>query len=252
MSGEITRSDAPGILAPGTVVRVIVPPDRSVRLGGGISLREGEEVLGLVRGASSKEGRVKYDIHSFGLTEALSDDGSALEADLARSLALSMDHAMNVPKSWVSEEEVDNLTARFDAALARRAAFDVLLAHQRPSVVEGKALLDRLHVSPTPEKLVTTEKGPTKEELGFISEDEEERTKRKRVVFPMGTPPAATDEFTAAAAEGIRDTHLCGLDPFQGVSRELLGRVAQQTDVLHALGCAAEAPLPSVRTFKVK
>ena len=52
------------------------------------------------------------------LTEALSGDGTALNPDLARSLSLSAEHSLaSIPKSWVSEEEVENLTARFDAAL---------------------------------------------------------------------------------------------------------------------------------------
>jgi hypothetical protein len=137
-----TSAGAGEELVVGFVVRVTIPEGSSFPLGGEFPLREGDELLGLVQQVAVRRAggatRVKsYDIHGFGLTSSLTEDGTALRQELLRELALSTDLNLgNVPRDWVSEARVDNLTARFDAALSRRAGMDVLLAHQRPRVAE--------------------------------------------------------------------------------------------------------------------
>ena len=70
---------------------------------------------------------------------------------------------------------------------------------------------------------------------------------------------ASTDEeFSAAATAVERETHLQGLEPLSGVAEDILSLLRHHlpqrhhVQVLHGLGLARGAPLPSVRSFQAK
>lgn len=279
----------------GSVVRVRVPEGKNIILEGGISLCGGDTTLGLVRAATfidaMKEGRpsrrLVYDVHAFGTESSLTPGGDELQKELLRALLLSTDQQLEqVPKSWVEEAEVSNLTQRFEAALARRAGMDTFVAHLRPSIAEGQALLQRLRAPGSGSKDLTPPNhgaGGTKafrdgrersaggERGRFEKDDDDEEddveTELLGLASPLkrvrATPSAARrsekecDEFGAAKSGGVRDTHLAALNPLHLAPRGALDVLhkyvpaALLPDLLTALSLEEDAPM-SVRAVKTR
>lgn len=280
--GEETRVG----LAVATTVRVKIPEGGSFPLEGGFSLKAGDELLGLVRRVTSRGGSARaYDVHTFGLEASVTPDGTALRKRLLRSLALSGHLPLvNVPKSWVDAAEVDRLTERFDAAVARTAGMEALVALNRPAAVaEGQALLTRMGESPMHPPLgqgsgerhssqgrgARGGKSNTPNSRRFsegVSGGGEDDSGGEEGGKPFTSPlaikrshaAALGDEFSAVTTVVDRETHLQGLDPLSGVADEILAVLRRHlpqrfhAQVLRGLGLERGAPLPSVRGFQVK